>query len=381
MSTPESNQRPTSEDPVAALAAARERVTATRDRVEQIGEDELEQLRDAYDSFVGLLDRYEERVVGDEGDFETIVEFQSQLEATINQIHEDVLLYETFEEADERLQQRYFSTGDFEAVREQFDPVADLVARLDDHEDACAAYRDQRQAIERQVRELRRQIDELDRLVRLGTADLDAPTDRLRAPIETYNQAVERAFEEYVRQTPARAVLDWVETTRQYPLVEYPPIPSALAEYVAEQPSGTKPVPELLEYAEYSRSKLDHYVANPGQFIHAISRRQRYLATIDATPLRIGWPPPPAGVLTYRCRELTAVVNRFAPAVVEQLRAVTALPRGTGYDRLRESVLARTNLTDEERNRIASEDLESKLAAARDRRQRLQAALAEFPSL
>lgn len=384
MSTPDSDpdaETAEDEDPVAALASAHERVTSTRDRVEQIGTDELERLQDAYESFVDLLDRYEQRVTGDEGDFQTIVEFQSQLDATMNQIHEDVLLYETFEEADERLQQRYFKTADFEEVRDQLEPVADLVARLEAHETARDAYRRQRREIERSVRELGREIDDLHRLVRLGEADLGAPTERLREPIEGYNQTVSAAFEEFLEQTTAREVLAWLSATRQYPLVEYDPPPDPLQAYVAECPPGEESIQTLLEYAEYSRGKLDHYVDDPGRFAHAVAGRKTYLAGLDAEPLQIAWPPPAADTLGYRCRELIAVLNRSIPGAVESLRAVASLPRETDYERLRESVLAETELTDRERERIASSDLEAELAALRDRRRRLQAALDEFPTV
>ena len=368
-------------DPVAELEATHERVTAARERVEQIGESDLERLRKAYESFVDLLDRYEPQVTGDEGDFQTIVEFQSQLDATMNRIHEDVLHFETFEEADERLQQRYFKTSDFDAVREQLVPVADLVERLEEHERALDAYRKRRREIERTIRELGREIDELDRLVRLGEADLTASSEQLREPIAAYNDAVGAAFAEYRRQTPAREVLAWLSATRQYPLVGYEPPPESLRAYVTERPVGTEPIPTLLEYAEYSRGKLEHYVDDPGRFENAVAGQKTYLAGLDAEPLEIDWPPPSAGLLEYRCRELTAVLNRFAPTVVERLRTVAAFPRETDYDRLRESVLVETELTAEERERIATEDLASELTAARETRRRLRAALDEFPVL
>jgi hypothetical protein len=360
------------------LEALETRLDETTARVEEFGREDLERLADIYDSFVELLDRYEEDVVGD-GEFETFIEFQGEIAAVVEEVSEDLLLYETFEECDDRLQQRRLHEPDFEYVYEQLEPIADLVARLDNHEQALAAYRERRRELHREIRELDEQIDHLERLSRLGEADIDAPTERLREPIETYNDAVTDAFESFKRDRPAREVLAFLDRMEQYPLVAFESPPTELREYLSTSDPGTEPIPTLLEYADYSRSKLDHYVDDSDAFKHVLGGKQTYFQRLDAEPLRVDWPPPSAEHLRWRCQELTAAVNRFAPDVVEHLRTVERLPQETEYGRLRESALAREELSDDERERLAAGSVESELDTARTEREQLQELLEQYP--
>jgi hypothetical protein len=65
--------------------------------------------------------------------------------------------------------------------------------------------------------------------------------------------------------------------------------------------------------------------------------------------------------------------------VVEDLRSVAALPRETEYERLRESAVAESELTDDERSRLKSGAIRRELDEARAELQRLETALAEYP--
>jgi hypothetical protein len=351
-----------------------------QERVEEFGETDLQELADAYEAFTAMLDRYEETVTGDDGDIETIVEFQSRIDEVMGGISEDMLLSETFAECDEYLQKKWFKKSDFAHVREQLQPVADLVERLEKRDEVLAAYRETRTEIEGQIRELGRQTDELERLSGLGRADLGAPTERLREPIETYNDAVTDAFDSFTRDASARAVVNFLDKMESYPLVPFESPPEKLSSFVREYPPGTERISTLLEYANYSHSKLDHYVEDPTTLQEAVGSRQTYFERLDAEPLRVAWPPPPATEVQFRCRELTAAVNRFAPAVVEQLRAVAALPRETEYTRLREGAVAADELTPEERERLQTGDVETELEVTREDRERLRETLDSYPS-
>jgi len=366
------------EDPVARLRAAGTELDAAEKRVAEFGETDLERLADAHEEFTQLLARYEEPATGD-GNFETFIQFQGNVETFVERLPEDLLLREVFEECDEHLQQRRLSESDFEHVREQLEPVADLVARLDEREAARDEYQRARSAVRERVRELDDRIADLRRLERLGAADLDAPTGQLREPVRTYNEAVTEAFGAFRREVPAREVFAFLEATTAYPLVEFRAPPENLRAYVETYPPGSEPIPRLLEYASYSRSKLDHYVDDAGALKQSVAARETYLRRLDAGPLRVSWPPPEAALLQWRCRELTAAVNRFAPAVVEHLRAVAALPRRSDYDRLRGSAVAEAELTPGERDRLRRGAVSEDLAAAVDERERLAEALAEHP--
>jgi hypothetical protein len=374
-----STSEPARSDPVARLEQHEQELDRAQERVEEHGEAELERLQDAYETFRETLEIYQDQVVGDEGDIQTIVEFQSQLDAAMKEVPKGVLLREVFEECDEYMQQKWFGDDDFEHVYEQLEPIADLVARLDDRDEALSAYRDARRRVTARARECKKEIEHLERLSELADADLDAPTDRLREPIEAYNDAVREAFAAYKREQPAREVVRFLDRMEQFPLIEYRSPPADIAEYVAEEPPGTEPIPTLLEYADYSRSKLDHYVDDPNRLKHAIEGHRAYLAAIDGGPLTVDWPPPAAGTLRYRCRELTTAVNRIDPTVVEKLRRVEALPRETDYDRLRNAAVAREDLSDEERERVRSGAIEEELGELRAEREELLAALEEYP--
>jgi len=365
-------------DLIADLAAAQQRLDEAIEAVEEFGGPELQRLADAHEEFTGLLERYEEPATGD-GDFEQFIEFQGRVETFVERLDPELLLYATFEECDEHLQQRRLSESDFEHVRAQLEPVADLVDRLDERDRARNAYRRARRAVGARIRDLDEQIDDLQRLERLGDADLDAPTERLRKPIERYNDRVDEAFERFRQEAPAREVVDFLESTAAFPLVGFEDPPADIASYVRGHEPGTEPIPQLLEYAEYSRSKLDHYVADPGALKRQIRTHRTYLRRLDAEPLRVEWPPPPADRLAWRCRELTGVLDRLEPDAVEQLRTVAALPRETDYRRLRESAVAETELSKGERERLRTGAVGDRLETARQERDRLGEALSEYP--
>ena len=368
----------TANDPVEQLERAADRLERAQDRVAEFGESDLQRLADAYEEFTALLDRYEEPATGD-GDFQKFIEFQGNVETFVEELPEDIMLREAFEESDEHLQQRRLNESDFEHVREQLEPVADLVERLDERESARDDYERARKGVRTRLREVRERIEELERLRRLGDADLDAPTERLREPIEAYDEAVTEAFAAFKREESARGVLDFLAGTDVFPLVGFRSPPSELHEYVDEHPPGGKPIPKLLELADYSQSKLDHYVDDPTALKRAVATQQTYLQRLDGEPLTVGWPPPDAETLRWRCQELTSVVNRFAPAVVEQLRAVERLPRETDYERLRESAVAESELTAEERERLQSGAVEAQLEDRRAEREQLETTLEAYP--
>lgn len=364
---------------IAELERREEELDRRQRRVEEYGEDELAELTDAYDSFYEVLDIYQDQVTGDDGDIQTIVEFQSEIDRVMTDISDGVLHADIFEECDEYLQQKWFSDADFEHVYEQLDPVADLAEWLGDRDEALDAYRKARRDVSARIRECEEEIDDLERLAELAEADLEAPIERLEEPIAAYNDAVKAAFREFKRSASAREVVRFLDEMDAYPLVEFESPPQDVVEYIDDNPTGEEPIATILEYADYSRSKLDHYVDEPNKLKHAIEGHRAYLEALDGDPLTVAWPPRPAEELRYRCRELTAAVNRIDPAVVEQLREVESLPRKTDYERLRNSAVVRQELSPEERERLQSEAIEDELAELRAERDRLEAALDNYP--
>jgi hypothetical protein len=373
------------DDLVSELADARADLREARERVEAVGEDTLRDLAERYEELDALFGRYEERVTGD-GDFQTFIEFQGKVADFTERLPEKCHHRDIFETVDDLLQQRRLTESDWAKVRDRLAPVRRDVERLTDRETARDRYRDARAAVERRREDLADRVDELERLQRLGEADLDAPTERLREPIETYNERVTDAFDRFTSEASARTVLSFLATTRSYPLVGFRSPPADLQTYVEAYDAGTETVSQLLSYADFSRSKLDHYVDEPDALKRNVATHRTYLRRLDADPLTVDWPPPAAGTLRYRCRELTSVVARVADRVDAEdalvaLRDVRDLPRETDYEHLRESAQARAQLGPDERERLASGAVADELAACREAAARLDDALSEYPSL
>jgi hypothetical protein len=324
---------------------------------------------------VRLLDDYDGRATGS-GDFQAYTQFEGAVATLVENLDEDVPEYETFEAVDDSLQKRRLTESDFEQARERLEPVGDLVGRLDELETAREEYVQARRDARRRLDELDERIAALERLQRLGDADLEAPVEHLHEPIDAYDEAVREAFGEFRGDAPAREVLDLIARADAFPLVEFRAPPAELLTYVREHETGTESVTTLLEYADYSGSKLDHYVDDPSALRSAVATRRTYLRGLDAEPLTVGWPPPPAAELPWLCQEYRSVVAGFADeAVVARLREVRALARRDDYERLRESAVARAELTAEERERVASGAVAADLTAAREESDAIEDAL------
>jgi hypothetical protein len=365
------------DDPAAALRAAREEVADARAAVEEHGEARLEALRAAYREATDLLDRYEGRATGT-GDFAAFVEFQEAFVELVEGLDDDLPARDAFEAANDVLDQRRLGEDDFERARAALDPAADRVALLSERAAAAERYEAARRDARRRLRDLDDRIERLERLQRLGEADLDAPVERLREPIASYNEAVEEAWTAFKREASAREVFRVVGASEAYPLAAFRQPPPELSEYVTTYPAGEESIPTLLEYADYSSSKLDHYVDDPAALRTRVATHRTYLERLDAEPLTVDWPPPEAGTLRHRAGELVAVVARFAPEdVVAAARRLRTLPDEVAYGRLRETALARDELDEAERERLERGEVASELANARAQRERIEAALAE----
>jgi hypothetical protein len=365
---------------VAQLEAAAEAHEAAVARVEDAGEQRLQRLAEYHGELTGLMDRYEEQATSDgEGDvdMEAFIEYQEELAHFVETIPEELDHRDAFEAVDEIMHKKWLKESDFEEARETLRPVTDLVERLDERERTREDLADARYAVETRLTELDERIADLERLVELGEADIDAPVERLREPIEAYNDAVTEAFAAFKREASAREVLAFVAATDAFPLVEYRQPPADLREYVRDDPAGTETVSTLLEYADYSKSKLDHYVDSATDLKRNVATHQTYLRRLDGGPLAVEWPPPAAEALRFRCKELVPVVDRLDPEVLPSLRDVRALTRREDYDRLRDSAVAQEQLTDAERERLREGSVQSELEGLRAERDRLRDALSE----
>ncbi len=369
-------------DAVDSLAAA-DRAYREADRaVEEIGEADLEQLAEVYDEFVELIEQYEEPASGSGGEtFQAYVEFEGKLADFEESIPDNLRERETIEAAAELLDRRRLEERDFEKARDRLAPVRELVDRLDDREEFRQRYREARRNVRRRIRDLDQRIDELESLLEFAEVDFDAPIDRLREPIDHYNDRVTESFETFRRQAPVTDVLGVIGSAADRPLIDMRAPPSELRSYLRSNPVGEKPIPQLIEWTDFSRSKLGHYVEDPQTFLGRVGANRTYLDRLDADPLTIDWPPPPAEELRWRIRELVPIIDQFAGAeTIGALRTVREITRDPAYSRLRETAEALETLDERDRERLASGAIERDLEAARDERERLQEALSEYPN-
>ena len=358
---------------------------AADERVAAIDDTDVERLVDRYREITDLMERYEPVATSDgdaDVDMEQFIEYQEELAHFVERLPAELTHREAFETVDEIMHKKWLKEADFAEAREALAPVREVVETVEAREDARQRYRDARQSVERHERELDERVDELRRLVELGEADIDAPVERIRDPIERYDDAVTEAFETFKHDASAREVLAFVESTAAFPLVEYRQPPEDLLAYVRRESVGTEPIQQLLSYAEYSKSKLDHYVEDAAALKRNVATHQTYLERLDAGPLTVDWPPPSAAALRWRCKELIPVVDRLDdPAVLDALRAVRSLADDPEYGRLRDSAVAQAQLTDDERERLRRGSVEERLERTRDRRERLRDALDEYGPL
>ena len=373
----------TESDVAGKLRRADERVRQLRSELEEsdVPTERIEELVDAYRSVEAVLERWEERAT-DWDDFQGYVEFRNDLSETIESLPEDLPERDAFAEADGHVKTGGVSSSldasDFDAARAALSPVRSPVETYEALESARKERRDISRRARRRASDLRDRIDSLERLLELGEADLEAPVERLRDPIEAYNDAVEEAFESFRRERSAREFLSFIERAARTPFVGYDPPRSELLEYVEREPAGEHSIDELLEFAEYSGSKLAHYVDDAGLLKRRVATNRTYLERLSADPLRIEWPPDSAETLWYRTDELVSIVDRIAgESTIETLREVRSLTGEPAYERLRRTAAANSELSAEERRRLESGAVETELSEVRAELERLENAIEE----
>ncbi|WP_411968980.1 coiled-coil domain-containing protein [Haloferax sp. YSSS75] len=372
------------DDPVSELRTAATKLDAYREDVETVGRDELRRLATTYRDVERILDRFEERAT-DPDDFQGYIEFRETLTDRLESAPADIRHGEAFIQANDALTTAVtssLSSSDFERARTLLADVRADVELLESLQDAEDAYRSKRRAVQSAKAELESRIDRLERIEELGRADIDAPISELRTPIERYNEAVTEAFERFRRESSARDVVDWLSTAELFPLVGMPSPPPRLESYLHTADVGDEPLSKLVEYTEYSRSKLDHYVDSPQEFDAAVKTNSQFLHRVDGEPLTVSWPPAPASTVRWRARELVSVVGRFASeSVVSEARSVRRLVDRTDYERLREAAIAREELTDDQREKLRRGVISDELSSVRDEYEHVVSCLDAHPPL
>ena len=333
-----------------AAATLRERydeLARIEGRIDDLGRDRIEAAADAYRRAHRILDGYEEDAVGT-GDFGSYVQFRGEFGEAVD-VDDAALAADAFAAADEAVDKRRLSASDFAAAREALEPAGEYVDLLTDRDEALDDYRAARKAAREAKKALDARLDELREVADMADADLDADVDRLREPIESYNDAVRESFREFYKSASARDVFSFLDRADGTPFVDADVPPTDLREYVDEYEAGEEPLPTLLEYADYSNSKLEHYVDDPGALRTAVAVHRTYVERLDAEPLTLNWPPAGGDELAYEIDERIPLVSRVAgDETVATLRSVRELARDEEYERLRRAAVVRDALDDPE---------------------------------
>ena len=391
------------------LRAAADRVADAEAAIDDHGETSVAAAADAYRNATRLLDSYEDSATGT-GDFGAYLQFQTEILELVDSLPEDTVAADAFERVSDRLDKRRLDESDFEFAREEVETAAEAVAMLEEREAAIAAYREIRGDAEARLADLRAEADRLRDLRALTDLDLGVSVEPLRERTTAYNAAVRTAFERFRTTQPARALFDLLTDAADRPLVGVDRPPRDLVEYIESDPAGTEPLATLVEYADYSPSKLDHYVDDPGALRTSVAVHQTYLDRLDAEPLCVTWPPAAAATLRARLDELAPFVRRLdsvfaadtdAEAAAEAdndestdppeppadlpasnpieaaRRRLTRFTRRDEYDRLREVAVADSELDEDEFDRVASGAVDDDLTAVTDAISEIEAALDE----
>ncbi|MCG1007085.1 DUF7118 family protein [Halorubrum lacusprofundi] len=334
-----------------AAATLRERydeLARIEARIADLGRDRIETAADAYRRAHRVLDQYEEDAVGT-GDFGSYVQFRGEFGEAVDAA-DDALAADAFAAADDAVDKRRLSETDFAAARDALEPAGNYVDLLADRDEALDDYRAARKAAREARKALDARLDDLREVAGMADADLDADVDRLREPIESYNDAVREAFDSFYKSASARDVFSFLDRADGTPFVDADVPPTNLREYVTDYDAGEEPLPTLLEYADYSNSKLEHYVDDPGALRTAVAVHRTYVERLDAEPLTLDWPPAGGDELAYEIDELIPLVSRVADdETVATLRSVRDLARDEEYDRLRRAAVVRDALDEPER--------------------------------
>jgi len=358
------------DDPVAeageAAARLRERYDELRrieSRIDGYGRDRVEAAADAYRNAHRVLDRYEEGAVGS-GDFESYVRFRGEFGDAVD-VDDDMPAAEAFSAADEAVDKRRLYEEDIAAAREALEPAGEFVELLEAYDDGVDDYRAARKAARDARKRLESRLDELREVAGMAGADLDADVDRLREPMEAYDEAVRAAFREFFKSASARDVFGFLDRADGTPFVDVDVPPTDLSEYVESHAAGEEPPATLLEYADYSNSKLEHYVDDPGALRTAVAVHRTYLERLDGEPLTLDWPPAGGDELAYEIDELIPLVSRVADdETVATLRSVRDRTRDDEYERLRRAAVVRDELDEAELSLIERDAADDRLAEA-----------------
>lgn len=337
------------------------------DGLGDLSESTAQDLASAYREAVSLLEDYRERATGT-GDFGGYMEFRTKFTDFVEELDEGLPHREAFEEARDHIDRRRLSDRNFDDARRALEPVAAIVDTLEELESIRDELADVRSSIVAKRRSLIDRRDHLRDLSDVQAGALDAPIEALSSPIERYNDGIEADYRQYIKETPTREVLAAYKRLSYFALLDIEAPPSELAAFLEDHPAGEESISTIREYLTFSRSKLSHYVDDPGHFVGEVGPHSGYLESLSPQPYTIEWPPPPRSTLQWKLRELTQAVDRFATeSTMEALRELQSLCRDEErYRHLRSGARLQQELDADERQLVLDGAVQDQLEAVED---------------
>lgn len=359
-------------------ASAYHEVIAAKRDLGELDEATVSELRDAYVLAIDLLDSYEDRATGT-GDFGGYLEFRQRFDQFVEELDDGLPFRDRFEQAASDVDRRRLSSGDFAKARGELEEVAEVVEALDRLDEARDRLKARRKRVLAKRSELERRRDRLEELAHLDPTALDVPVDDLREAIDSFNEGVRADHRRFLHDVSVRTVLEVYDHLSYFALLDIEAPPDALVTFFEQHSVGEESVSTVLDYIDYSRSKLEHYVDDAGHFLGEVRPHSPYLEELSSDPFEIEWPPPERDEFRWHLRELRQAVSRFgSDETVATLRDLEARCRDeTRYTRQRSSAVLREDLGATERDLVIDGEAPDKLARVEEQLESIEELLEE----
>lgn len=341
-----------------------------RQRIEDIGLEKAKKTHDFYSELSETMEEYREDAVGT-GDFETYVEFQGILDdllQRINNSQNEVYRAEDFERVIDGFEKRVIRESDFRRAESRLADVRELAETIDRVREIEKELRYEKGRLERRKSELESRLKRVGRKIDTAKGVSDIDPSPLISIIESYNSSVETDFEEFYNSAPSIKVARLGEKARDLPLADIKPLDKETVEILRRTGMGQKTVSEVLEYADYSNSKLSHYIERPDEFRRNVSQTWFKLLSADDFKISV---ETPQNLIKHKVPELIRIVDEFgSEETVRRLREIHSVAEKGEYAPMRRAYLSEKETGDkgledlqEEKRDIESEidEIESKI--------------------
>ncbi|MDY6765077.1 MAG: hypothetical protein SV377_05240 [Halobacteria archaeon] len=351
-----------------------------RQRIEDIGLEKAKKTHDFYSELSETMDEYREDAVGT-GDFETYVEFQGILDDMLERVkknQDEIHRPEDFERVIDDFEKRVIRESDFRHAESTLSDVRELSETIDRINEIEKELRYEKGKLERRKSELESRLKSIKRKIDTAKGVSDIDPSPLVSLIESYNSSVETDFEEFYNNAPAIKVARIGEKARDFPLADIKPLDKETVRILERTGMGRKTVSEVLEYADYSDSKLSHYIDKPEEFRRNVSQTWFKLLSADDFKISV---ETPQNLIKHKVPELVRVVGEFgSDETVRKLREIHSIAERGEYAPMRRAYLSEKETGDKNLEDLQEEkeDIESEIGEIKSKIDEIESASSYF---